>query len=402
MKYMISTNETHAQTQMNGLSKFCSPNQMLVNNIKTKFMVFGKSLKVNLTFNKNPIEEVSSYKCLGTIVNTIKTYKSDMFKLHPEYLCNKARKCVFSIQRKLKFIGDIPPKCRFHFFETMIKPILIYGSELWGTNINACESVDKIYRWYIRCVMRVKATTSNVISVGESGLLPPSVYCHIATILYAIRLNNMSDDNTLWKVFNESKRSHNMEFPSWYTKVSSLAESYNIDINAMSYTERDRLNIKSKIKRKFIDKWEDDVQNIRQFPIVRTYNLFKSKFGIANHLLHVKNSKLRNALSKIRCSSHTLNIERGRYTRPITPEHLRVCHLCKTIEDEKHFIIDCKLYDLDRKVLFDKVVRMYPSFTSLNGTQQFIFLFKCDDPQILTWLGKFVHESFLTRENNLI
>ena len=77
--FLISTNENHAQSQLNGLSKFCSPNQMLVNNIKTKFMVFGKPLKVNLTYNDKPIEEVSSYKCLGIIVNKITAYRSDMF-----------------------------------------------------------------------------------------------------------------------------------------------------------------------------------------------------------------------------------------------------------------------------------------------------------------------------------
>ena len=398
--FFISTNASHAQIQLNGLSKFCSPNQMLVNNIKTKFMVFGKPLHVKLKYNDTPIEEVSSYKCLGIVVNKISTFRSDMFKMHPKHLVSQARKCLFNINRKLSNIGDIPPNYKFFLYTTMAQPILTYGSELWGSNAKSCELVDKLFRWYVRWSLRVKSTTSNVITIGESGLISPSTYCHISTILYAIRLNNLPRDNILWKLFHESQRLHEMGFYSWYGKVLALADSYSIDIKICNFSDRSKFEIKSKIKRAFISKWKEDVQNVQKFPIVRTYKSFKSKFGISSYLLHVKDSNFRRALTRLRCSSHTLNIERGRYTVPITPLECRLCTVCKQIEDEKHFITECRLYESERKELFEKIIKIYPSFYSLSSGQKFNFLFKSDEPQILKWLGKFVHYSFLIREKS--
>ena len=47
---------------------------------------------------------------------------------------------------------------------------------------------------------------------------------------------------------------------------------------------------------------------------------------------------LRNKLTKIRISAHSLAIETGSYTKPITPSDQRTCKYCKhLVEDEKHF-----------------------------------------------------------------
>ena len=48
--YMVSCNAD--QRQLNGLSKFCAPNQMATNEIKTKYMAFGKIKDVKLKLNR--------------------------------------------------------------------------------------------------------------------------------------------------------------------------------------------------------------------------------------------------------------------------------------------------------------------------------------------------------------
>ena len=47
-------------------------------------------------------------------------------------------------------------------------------------------------------------------------------------------------------------------------------------------------------------------------------------------------------ISKLRASSHILEIERGRYTKPKVPPHLRLYKLCN-VEDEEHFVTECVL-----------------------------------------------------------
>ena len=50
-------------------------------------------------------------------------------------------------------------------------------------------------------------------------------------------------------------------------------------------------------------------------------------------------------LSKFRMSSHRLEIEAGRLTKPNkTPFDNRKCIICNLLEDEYHFVLECSLY----------------------------------------------------------
>ena len=48
--------------------------------------------------------------------------------------------------------------------------------------------------------------------------------------------------------------------------------------------------------------------------------------------------RYRTAITKLRCSSHALEIERGRYQNPKVPRYLRLCLVCQVVEDEEHFV----------------------------------------------------------------
>ena len=52
---------------------------MIVNELKTKVLVFGSQLKANVHFNGKPIEQVENYKYLGNILTTVQSHKGDIF-----------------------------------------------------------------------------------------------------------------------------------------------------------------------------------------------------------------------------------------------------------------------------------------------------------------------------------
>ena len=62
---------------------------------------------------------------------------------------------------------------------------------------------------------------------------------------------------------------------------------------------------------------------------------------------------MRVALSKLKISSHRLEIEVGRRSRPKRiPIDGRKCKVCDKLEDEYHFLLECKLFtDLRIKYL---------------------------------------------------
>ena len=58
------------QRQLDGLLNFCSRFKMIVNQIKTKIMVFGTGSKKEskFYFNKELLDGVSEYKYLGVVI----------------------------------------------------------------------------------------------------------------------------------------------------------------------------------------------------------------------------------------------------------------------------------------------------------------------------------------------
>ena len=169
----------------------------------------------------------------------------------------------------------------------------------------------------------------------------------------------------------------------------------------MCYSDANKRIVKDKIFKSFIQKWHQDLCNLERNPLLRTYVLFKTRFSLSSHLLHVKNSILRNAISKIRCSSHLLYIERGRHTRPKTPLEKRVCPVCALIEDEIHFICDCRIYDDIRTIFFSKVISLFQNYEYLNSQEKFIFLFNHENPNVLNWLGQFILDAFELRNHKM-
>ena len=52
--------------------------------------------------------------------------------------------------------------------------------------------------------------------------------------------------------------------------------------------------------------WREEVQNIDKKPILRNYKTYKSEFSMEPYLYLISNLRYRNALTRLRTSSHTL------------------------------------------------------------------------------------------------
>ena len=108
----------------------------------------------------------------------------------------------------------------------------------------------------------------------------------------------------------------------------------------------------------------------------------------------MKNLRYRTDFSRLRTSSHMLEIEPGRHTRPITPLHRKLCPSCIEIEIKRHFVLDCPIQRGERVTLYDKIHTVNPSFVEMVPDSNFIFLFTWNHRQIINWFGKFIYVCF--------
>ena len=147
------------------------------------------------------------------------------------YLCGQCQRAIFGIRQRLRNIHPVPPAIMLKLYEMLVKPVLMYGSDVWGYNKTALAQIDKIMLHYCRCILNVKASTSNIITFNECGILPPSVYSQISVSCLMNRLYQVSDNTVAKQVYNELCKLNSMGFDTWVTRVSDLTQHFYLDID---------------------------------------------------------------------------------------------------------------------------------------------------------------------------
>ena len=124
---------------------------------------------------------------------------------------------------------------------------------------------------------------------------------------------------------------------------------------------------------------------------LRTYRCYKVNLEVEKYLLLNLHRLQRRTLAMLRIGVLPLEIETGRYAKPKTPLSERLCGLCNidTIEDERHFLLHCPLYDDQRDALFRCAINVNRHFVSLSNEGKFVFLMT--EPRIQSYLAKSVN-----------
>ena len=106
-------------------------------------------------------------------------------------------------------------------------------------------------------------------------------------------------------------------------------------------------------------------------------------------------------MAKLRFSNHNLRIESGR--RDNTPPELRHCRLCNTqeVENELHFLVECRTYGVQSKKLFESAANEVKSFSAMNPKQRFIYLLSTEIIKLVQEIAKFIRDAFESRNNSL-
>ena len=107
------------------------------------------------------------------------------------------------------------------------------------------------------------------------------------------------------------------------------------------------------------------------------------------YLIVVSNINHRRAVTQLRCSTHNLNVEKGRH-RGIERSQ-RFCNCCQNVlEDEAHFMFVCPLYDdLRRKFL--------PSYCIDNHVSMLCkmkMLFNSTDDNVIINTSRYIYFAF--------
>ena len=114
----------------------------------------------------------------------------------------------------------------------------------------------------------------------------------------------------------------------------------------------------------------------------------------------IKSRRRRKNLTNLsRISTHKLEIEVGRYSRPPTKAEERFCKICdtKNVEDEKHFLLECKIYDNIRNKFLTQIREKFPFISNLENLELFNWLMIFQNDFTCNLLTNFINEAFKIR-----
>ena len=115
--------------KLNSLEKYCADWGMKVNIKKTKIIIFnkaGRTIKKKFLFANEEVECISNYKYLD-----IHFTASGTFTIAKHELYKKALKAFFKLRKDFLSLNPGRKTC-INVFDHTIKPMLVYGSEVWG------------------------------------------------------------------------------------------------------------------------------------------------------------------------------------------------------------------------------------------------------------------------------
>lgn len=408
---LLSSTVDRLQKLMNALNTHAKKWRLKVNTNKTNAMVFcanGHRLyNYKFTYNNTTVETVDKQTYLGIVITP-----SGRFSHARMVLSNKARKTLGHIRSLISNCTNIPLSLLDKLFDSLVKPVLLYGSEIWGPELLSYKSefdtsdIEQTHLKFCKQILNIPSYTANMKVRAELGRYPLSVDIKKQIASYYLRLKYNITNSTLKVAFQYSV-CHSTPFQNIYEQMVELQNP----LKNVGKPPSTKQEIKSIIK-----KTEKDIKKSYAQGYFNTlldessnntdkisYGNMKKEYVMEKYLKVVNKPSHRVAISKFRLNAHRLRINLGCYENkggPI-PVEQRTCLYCKnnTIENEKHFILECKTYENTRNTFIKEFSIKFTQFSSLSEKEKTLAILNTEDKAMSNLVGKFLNEIYKQRCN---
>jgi hypothetical protein len=407
---LISESAEELQT-LDNVFEYCKRWQLLVNLSKTKIMIINdkKHNSHIFLYNNEPLEITHKYKYLGVIFSD----NSHHFQNHLTYTETVANRTIFSLQGYFYSLNQTPPPISMKLFDTLVAPIIEYGSEIWSLCC-PCDSLETLYLRFLKNTLGVRPQTPTAAVLGDTGKYPLFIKMQVKAIKFWCKLVAKPHNSLPGIAYKMLCSLKDYGFNTWLDKILEILDKCEMlhlfTATSMSKPEANRLTslVKTHLQNQFLVKWQSEVSTL---PKLRTYVLFKSTFQTEEYL-HIFNKRHRQALSRFRMSAHNLEIEKGRWLRKLEngkwrnskiPVEERLCVFCpnQEIESESHVLMTCNNYSDIRSSLLINARMLIHNFDRLDQESKFIAILQSQESSLTQHLAKCIYEIFTKRSENI-
>ena len=208
----------------------------------------------------------------------------------------------------------------------------LYGAECWWKIDAVREKILLIERKLLKRILQVKPSTTNEIVYTELGRCDIITKIKVRQKRFFERCNELTEEEASLKSILEMCRHLDM-----YKYYELLPEGLDEQIR---------------------DEMRDKIVTSTATYCTTYTNLTGATYNDVIYGQFLREDK-RVIITRWRLSSHSLQVEKGRYTSPLTPRHERTCSVCPlSVEDEQHVLFNCPLYSNIRFKFRDLLLRL--------------------------------------------
>ena len=427
---ILSETEAGLQRKLNNLSAYCNINKLEVNTDKTKVMTFNKTgrlMKREFRFRNTVLECVREYKYLGFIVTPSGEIKTGL-----EDLRVRSLKALIKIRKALGSHFHTDLWNTIHIFNYMVRPILLYCSDFWGCLKSPRNNpIEKFYLSFCKQLLGVRKQTNTIGVLLELGMVPIEFHAKKIAVRNWERICEENCNQLLTAAYTEAK-TENLQWaetiknvfstngmldiylsttePSVATPINQtvhrpqplydMVQLATVPTSTTGVTTEGRPKAEKTPSTLLFEKLSDQfhqtaLANLENSSKLKLYSQIKTEIGPEKYLSDLTNVKHRQALTKLRLSSHRLQIEVGRHTNGDNeiPREDRICPLCRNgVEDEVHFLLTCPIYKDLRKHIHGQLMDA-PGLSDLDQTVHLLLQYN------IKMVAKFIYEAFTIRED---
>ena len=384
---LLSESPSGLQNCLDKLEKYCTDWGLKVNLSKTNVVVFNKSFTkkiktLNFSINGQPIEMTKSYCYLGIDISSTGSFSKALDSLY-----KKSLRSLFSLYSSLNIYSDgssIPLFLKL--FDALVKPILLYGSEIWGyATLNLTNNPsEKLINKFYRILLGVPNYCSTIGTHVELGRFPVSVDIKYSMLKYFCRVVTLPKSRLVshcyWSLFNLKNVKDR-----WLSSVKEIIEcagqrTFNFLWNSQKSLSQVNTKLIYKCQGQVLETFKQQfistaVNKMAEQNKLQYFREAKTEFTLSKylHILAARNS--RSLLCKLRLGALKLEVETGRKFGVVRNE--RVCKLCNSgqVEDEIHFLFSCETLDEIRQTLLRPLYRKCSHLQNVSHLDKLLYLF---------------------------
>ena len=342
---LFGNSKEDLQLVLNIFERYCDEWKLTVNISKTKVLIFSSGRNLNnqkFYFKGNELEVVNEYKYLGIFLS-----RSGSYIKTKKYIADQANKALYSLLRKIRIL-NLPIDMQVDLFNKVIKPILLYGSEIWG--FGNLDVLERVQLKFFKQILNLKKSTPSFMVYGELGARPLSIDIQSRMISFWTKLWGHGKNeiaSSLYKLILNLNEQGKIK-SKWLIHVKHLVSSNGFGNIWDNHTEINPKWFVKSFKQKLIDQYFQNWNSlVDKSSTGINYRIFKDNFQINNYFSFLSNRQCK-LLTAFRTRNHRLPVEVGRWCS--TPVNERICWLCtKDIGDEYHYIMTCNFFIDQRK-----------------------------------------------------